>query len=123
MDLLCCNVPAACASEAPSQASSYAGPLTSAMTASKAMRAVRDHATRSEGAAAAAAPGGGSMLQGPRDSVASGDSSEASESGVVNSPLVDKQRRPSGARAALCACRFPVNGAHLVWGGRVLIKA
>jgi hypothetical protein len=99
--LFCCNVPAAGASEAPSQASSYAGPLTSAMTTSKAMRAVRDHATRSEGTAAGAAPGG-SMR--PRDSAASGDSSEASETGVVNSPLVDKQRRPSGEHAAVCAC-------------------
>lgn len=92
------------------------------MTASKAMRAVRDHATRSEGAAAAPG-GGGSMQQGPRDSIASGDSSEASESGVVNSPLVDKQRRPSGARAALCACRFPVYGAQHVWRRHVLLQA
>lgn len=60
------------------------------------MRTVRDHSTRSEGTAVHTAGPGGSMRQGLRDSQADDDSSEASETGVVNSPMLDKQQRPSG---------------------------
>lgn len=90
---------AACASEAPSQASSYAGPLTSAMTSSKVMRAVRDQATRSDSAAPPGGHGAGSNRLGPRDSLDSTGSSMASETGVVNSPMVEKQQQQQpGAR-------------------------
>lgn len=65
------------------------------MTTSKVMRAVRDHSTRSEGTAPLAGLGG-SMRQGARGSQASEGSSDASETGVVNSPMLDKQQRPSG---------------------------
>lgn len=88
---------AVCASEAPSQASSYAGPLTSAMTSSKVMRAVRDQATRSDSAPPPGGHGAGSNRLGPRDSLDSTGSSMASETGVVNSPMVEKQQQQPGA--------------------------
>jgi hypothetical protein len=88
---------AAAASEAPSQANSYAGPLTSAMTTSKVLRTVQHHATRSEGTVplSKGLAAGGSMRQGVRHSNDSTCSSQASETGVVNSPMVSKQQ--SGA--------------------------
>ena len=111
-------IPAA-ASEAPSQASSYAGPLTSAMTTSKVLRTVRDHATRSEGTVplgGGMAPGG-SMRQGVRHSHDSTCSSQVSETGVVNSPMVSKQQ--SGALQEICiVCAEP---ARWTVGGLVSI--
>lgn len=106
---LCRHRPAACASEAPSQASSYAGPLTSAITSSKALRALRDQQqpTRSDGTPAPSGGGGGGngARLGPRDSQDSaGSSSQASETGVVNSPMVDRQQQQQKGAAMCSSC-------------------
>jgi hypothetical protein len=70
------------------------------MTNSKVLRTVRDHsAQRSE---SAVTPGGQrSRRTGLRGSQDSEGSSDASETGVVNSPALDKPQRTSGEQVLL----------------------